>query len=327
MKFGKTQNKQFPAIVAIIQRAFRGGATLFLLPGVLLLMQQVCIAAEKDDDSPKLFRTGFMQNVFFNTDPRDAKAVLEVHSREISRLMGLPLTPKVVMFPEIDSMATALRKGELELAAIPSVEYLRIRKTIPLIPSFVGTNSNGQGITYVVITRKDSGIRSFSELKGKSLLIPAVAKYESSQIWLEVLLMKTGKGGRDTFFSQVKESLKISNAIMGVFFRQVDAAIVTRTGLNTSSELNPQLDAQLTILAESPNLSDAVVCLIPGTSEKFRNKIYNAMLQLNETKSGRQIYTIFQFNGITPFKAEYLEGLENLISEHKRLKTKSTTRK
>jgi ABC-type phosphate/phosphonate transport system substrate-binding protein len=114
---------------------------------------------------------------------------------------------------------------------------------------------------------------------------------------------------------------------MGVFFKQADAALVTRTGFNTSCELNPQLAAQLTILTESPNLGDAVVCLIPGTAEKFRTKIYNAMLQLNETKSGKQIYTIFQTNGITPFKEEYLEGLENLISEHKRLKAKSATRK
>ncbi|MEI6207541.1 MAG: PhnD/SsuA/transferrin family substrate-binding protein [Desulfuromonadales bacterium] len=318
--------RSFPTIAAAIS-LFRIGVSLCLLLAVIIWLQSVCPAADKGDEAPKSFRTGFMQNVFYNTDPRDAKAVLEVHSREISRIMGLPLTPKVVMFSEMDSMAKALRKGELELAAIPSVEYLRIRKTIPLIPSFVGTNSNGQGITYVVITRKDSGIRSFSDLKGKSILIPAVAKYESSQIWLEVLLMKTDKGGRETFFSQVKESPKISNAIMGVFFKQVDAAIVTRSGLNTSRELNPQLDVQLTVLAESPNLSDAVVCLIPGTSERFRNQIYNAMLQLNDTKSGRQIYTIFQTNGITPFKAEYLEGLENLISEHKHLRAKSIPRK
>lgn len=306
---------------------FRIGASFFLLLAVIIWLQSLCGAAEKDDDAPKLFRTGFMQNVFYNTDPRDAKAVLEVHSREISRIMGLPLTPKVVMFSEMDSMANALRKGELELAAIPSIEYLRIRKTIPLIPSFVGTSNKSPGITYVLITRKDSGIRSFSDLKGKSILIPAAAKHESSQIWLEVLLMKTDKGRRDTFFSQIKESPKISNAIMGVFFKQVDAAIVTRSGLNTSRELNPQLDAQLTILAESQSLSGAVVCLIPGTSETFRNKIYKAMLQLNDTKSGRQIYTIFQTDGIIPFKTEYLESLENLINEHKHLKARSIMRK
>lgn len=302
-------------------------AAFFLLLTLLLPLQPAGAAAEKDDGILNLFRTGLIQNAMINTDPRDAKAVMEVHSREISRLIGIALDVRVILFTEMDSMTAALRKGELELAAIPSVDYLRIRKTVPLIPSFVGINSSGPGNTFVLITRKDSGLRSFSDLKGKSIMIPLTAKYESSHLWLEVLLMKHTKSGLDTFFSNVKEVPKLNNAIMGVFFKQADAAIVTRASLSTSSEMNPQLAAQLTVLAESPNLSDAVVCLMPGTSEKLRIKIYNAMLQLNETKSGKQIYTIFQNNGIAPFKAEYLDGLENLISEHKRLKAKATTKK
>ncbi|MFZ4854945.1 MAG: phosphate/phosphite/phosphonate ABC transporter substrate-binding protein [Desulfuromonadaceae bacterium] len=310
-----------------MKKALTTYTALFLLLTLLLPLPPASAAAEKDDDTPQLFRTGFIQNAMMNTDPRDAKAVLEVHGREITRLMGMSLSVKVVLYPEIDSMTAALRRGDLELAAVPSIDYLRIRKTVPLIPSFVGNNSNGTGITYVIITRKDSGIRSFSDLKGKSIMTPTATKYESSQLWLEVLLMKAEKGGVDTFFKQVKESPKLSNAIMGAFFRQADAALVTRTSFTTSCELNPQLTAQLTVLAESPNLSDAVVCLMPGTSEKLRTRIYNAMLQLNETKSGKQIYTIFQTNGITPFKEEYLDGLENLVSEHKRLKAKSTAKK
>jgi len=139
--------------------------------------------------------------------------------------------------------------------------------------------------------------------------------------------MKAGRGWRDTFFSQVKETSKTSNAIMGVFFRQADCAIVTRGGLDTSRQLNPQMETQLMVLAESPILSDSVVCLVPGTSDKYRKNIYKAMLTLNESKSGKQLYTIFQTNGITPFKAEYLEGLEGLLREHKRLKVNTVMRK
>jgi phosphonate transport system substrate-binding protein len=304
----------------------RSGALCLLLV-VLLWALPVCVAAEQEDDMPKLFRSGFLQRVFTNTDLRDAKAVLDVHIREIARELKLNVSTNVVMFTSFKSMIDALRKGELELASIPSIEYLSIRETVPLIPSFVGTNSNGQGINYVVITRKDSGIHSFSDLRGKSMLLPPVAIYEPAHLWLEVLLMKAGKGGRDTFFSQVKELPKISKAIMGVFFRQADAAIVSRAALDTSRQLNPQLETQLTVLAESPNLSDFVVCMVPSTSERFRNNLSKALIRLNESKSGRQLYTIFQTNGITPFKPAHLEGLENLLREHKRLKAKMAVRK
>jgi ABC-type phosphate/phosphonate transport system substrate-binding protein len=307
--------------------ACRHVALALLLPALFLCGLPARAAAERDDDKLKEFRSGFLQSVFSNTDPRDAKAVLEVHSREISRELGLNITGKVVMFTTMASMADALRNGRLELASIPGIEYLRIRDTLPLIPSFVGTNSKGQGIRYVIITRKDSGIRSLADLKGKAMVLPLGTVHEPSHLWLDVLLLRAGHVGHDSFFREVRESPKASAAIMGVFFRQADAAIVTRTGLDTSRLLNPQLETQLTILAESPELNDFVVCMTPGTSEKFRSDIYRALLRLNESKSGRQLYTIFQTKGITPFKPAYLVELETLLREYNTLKAKAAKRR
>ena len=93
----RSQQQIKPVKSAAIRIAFRSGAALFLLLALLHWMQPVS-AAEKDDGSPQLFRTGFIQNAMMNTDPRDAKAVLEVHGREISRQIGSPLTVKVVLF-------------------------------------------------------------------------------------------------------------------------------------------------------------------------------------------------------------------------------------
>lgn len=299
---------------------------LLLLSVVTLCALPISVSAERDDGSPKLFRSGFLQSVFSNIDPRDAKAVMEVHGRKIVGELKMNITDKVVMFASSKSMIDAIRKGELELVSIPSVEYLRIRETVPLIPSFVGTNDNGTGNKYLVITRKDSGIHTFSDLRGKSILLPPVAIYEPGHIWLEVLLLKAGKGDRDTFFTRVKEIPKISKAILGVFFGQADAAIVTRSGFEISRQLNPQLETQLTVLAESSRLSDFVVCMNPTTSENFRNSLTKALFRLNESKSGKQLYVIFQTGGITPFKPAHLDGLESLLRERKRLAVKTTKR-
>jgi ABC-type phosphate/phosphonate transport system substrate-binding protein len=297
-----------------------------LLAGTLCPLPD-CVSAEQNVDGTRVFRAGFLQRGFSAVDPRDAKAALEVHAREISRLLELKTVAKVVMFADMASMANALRNNNLDLASIPTIEYLRIRESVSLIPSFVGIYKNGPGIRYVVITRKDNGIRSFPDLKGRSILLPPVATSEPCHLWLDVLLLKAGKGGRDTFFNQVRESAKISNSVMAVFLRQADAAIITRSGLDTNLDLNPQLGTQLIALAESPNLSDNVICMMPGTTEEFRNNLYKALLRLNESKSGQQVYTMLQSTGISPYKPEHIKELNDLLQEHKQLKAKNTKRK
>jgi ABC-type phosphate/phosphonate transport system substrate-binding protein len=294
---------------------------------VLLLLLSLRLEAAQAGSSPKTLRVGFLQRVFYESDLRDVKAAMEVHIRQISDSMGLENPSSVVMFADTSSMTSALRSGDLEMVTMPTIEFLRIRDRVPLIPFFVSANNNGQGSRYVIIAHANSSINSISDLKNRTILLPPIAKHDLGHLWLETLLMKAGKGGRAGFFRQVKESPKISHAIMGVFLRQADAAIVTRAGLDINRQLNPQLNSRLIVLAESRNLSDGITCLVPSTPEPFRINLTKTILRLNGTKSGQQLFTMFQSSGVMTFKPSQLEGLEELLREHEQLKSKSSKRK
>jgi ABC-type phosphate/phosphonate transport system substrate-binding protein len=241
--------------------------------------------------------------------------------------MGLKTVPRVILFPDMSSMTDAIRHGELDVISMPTIEYLRIRNSVPLIPYFVGAHNNGMGTKYLLITRRDRGIRTFSDLRGKTILLPQANKHEESHVWLDVLLMKEGKASRDAFFSKVKESSKASHSIMGVFLRQADGAIVTQAALDASKALNPQIDRQITTLDESRFLSDSVTCFPSTVSEPLQRAMVKAIMQLNESTTGRQLYTIFQTSGTLPFKPAYLEGLEELLREQAHLRKKNAKRK
>ena len=311
----------------IRERVGRVSARILLLLMILLCWAPGRIAAELTGSEQPVFRTGFLQSTFSNVDIRDAKAVLEVNSHEIARIMGLDTAHKVVIYPDAAAMSSAVRNGELELVALPSIEFMRIRKISSLVPAFVNSESNGLGVKYVLITRKESGIQSISDLKKKSLLMLPSVTYGPVHLWLEVLLLKTGKLRRDDFFSQVKESPKSSSAIMSVFFGQADAAIVTLKGFETSRQLNPQIGMKLAVIGESPHLVNEVICLTTTTPENFRNSLVSAMTRFGTSKTGQQLYAIFQTSGITPFKAAYLDELENLVNEQIRLKAKTALKK
>ena len=297
-------------------------STIFLLAAGIFGVVSVSAASSLSTDKPRLFRAGFLTEVFTITDPRDVKAVLELHCEEVARSMEVTTTSEVILFPSLESMIVALKNQQLEMVSMPSIDYLKVRETIPLIPSFVGIRSVGPGIDYVLITRNDSGIRSLADLKSKSLLLPQASRYEPAHVWLDVLIKRIGETDRDKYFGYVRELNKVSSAIMEVFFGQADAAIVTRHGLSLAQELNPQMQSQLLVLLESPNLSDSVVSLLPNMPDKFQNDAIQAMHELSDSKTGRQLFTIFRSRGIAPFIPEYLMPLEALLEEQRQLNVK-----
>jgi ABC-type phosphate/phosphonate transport system substrate-binding protein len=294
---------------------------------LLMTLQAPSCRGEQGGDIPKVLRSGFLSRVYADVEPRDAQAALELLTKELSRRMGLGTSPKVIMFPSARAMSDAVRRGELDLVTLPGIEYLRIRDTVSLIPSFVGAHNNGMGTRYVLISRSDGGIRSISDLKGKTLYVPSAVKHEAGHVWLDVLLMKEGKGNTDAFFGHMKETAKLTQGIMGVFFGKADAAVVTRAGLDASRLLNPQLERQLMVLAESRDLIDGITCFPAAIPEKTRRALSEAVAQLSNSTTGRQLFTIFHTSGAIPFRPVCLEGLEDLLRDQKRLKAKTAKRR
>ena len=293
--------------------------TLVLIMIIVSLGAPACVAIEHDGGMPKEFRTGFLQCTLKDIDIRDAQTVLELDAKETARYMELNIPVKVIIFENVADMINAVHIGKLEVFAMPAIQYLGIRDKGDVIPAFVNADNKGYGIKYLLITRKNSGMRSISDLRGKSLLVPPNCFYEPGHLWLDVLLMKEGKEGKGDFFSSVRIVPKTSTATVEVFFRQADAALITRSAFDVSVQLNPQLGKELAVLAESPNLLNEIVCMSSKSSESFRNRLANAMTHFNESKTGQQLFTIFKNEGITPFELSYLGELEKLLLERKAL--------
>lgn len=288
-----------------------------------------CLAAEEPHGLPKVLHAGFLARIYHDIDPRDAKAATELLARGISRNMGLTTDPRVTIYDTMDDLITAVRRGELELVSMPTIDYLRIRDSVPLIPAVVGAHNGGRGTSYLLVVRRRGAIKTFGDLKGKNILLMPATKHEASRLWLEMQVARHNSRTLQSFFTTIQESSRVSQSVMAVFFKKADVALVTRAGFETSCQLNPQIGKELAVVAESDYYSDGVTCFPVQVSPKVRSIISTAISNLNMSITGRQLYTIFQTTGTTPFRPEFMDGLEKLISDRNRLmpRTGATRRK
>jgi phosphonate transport system substrate-binding protein len=306
----------------------RGLPAVLILAAFLTLLfgYDLAVCAGQLDGPQAILRVGFSSRVFPDVDQRDAKVAMELWTRELARGMGLKNPPVTTIFRNSADLVDAVKNGNLTIVTLPATEYLQVRDRTPMIPIIVAAANAGNARQYVLIVRKDSGIRSVSDLRNKDILIPTATKFEASHIWLHVLLLRELHRNSPEFFRQVRECSAASQSIMGVFFKKVDAAIVSRGSLDASTVLNPQIGKQLLVLAESKPLHGDITCVPATVSEKLKRMIENAALHLHETASGKQIFTLFQIDRVIPFKPSYLSGLEELLRERNKLMVNKTKR-
>jgi phosphonate transport system substrate-binding protein len=293
---------------------------------IMLLWQVPCAFADQDHNSQKIFRLVISQTVLDDTDPRDVKIAMDLWARELSRPLDVKKY-KVHISKNLEEMRDIIRKGDLDLVTFSSLEYLKLQGEAKTVPILVGANNVGESREYLVLVRKNSGIKKVKELRGKTITLLSEKKNSMGNLWLDILLMREGVSGRDAFFRYVTESASYSRAIMAVFFDKVDAAVVTRGAYDTANALNPQLNRRLSIIEKSQTLAGNISCILPSTSKKFRGMIEDVGMHLHESPTGQQVLMLFKLDRIVPFQPSYLTGLEDLLLERDRLLEKKTKRK
>ena len=139
--------------------------------------------------------------------------------------------------------------------------------------------------------------------------------------------MRQGLPECEKFFATIKSVNRASQALLPVFFQQVDAAVVERHAFKTMVELNPQLNEQLTVLAYSSPLVHSIACLNRNADEQVKKAIIDTASKLGESTNGRQILILFQLDRVVPFKPSHFEALVALVKEHHDLKTRLANRR
>lgn len=304
---------------------FRHNAVRLALPVICALIAACALyrGAEAVQSNPFHVNIGFSSRAFVNVPPEDVKIAVRILAGKVARNTIGSADSKIYDSPA--DIEQDFRAKKLDTIALTPDEFIKLENRVLLDPIMVTATSKGHEVELLLMVRKDSGIRSFGDLRNRRL---AIAEKESQyanmySIWLETLIMRKGLSGDARFFSAVTETKKPSQALMQVFFRKADACIITGQLLDLSVELNPQIGRELTVIERLPKLAGGIIAMRRDLPEVYKQRIRQALLTLHEDQEGRQLFLLFQLKKLVPYRPEYMQATEALYAEHRTLRQRN----
>ncbi|MGA7991110.1 MAG: PhnD/SsuA/transferrin family substrate-binding protein [Thermoanaerobaculia bacterium] len=297
----------------------RGGARAFLAGALALFCSGPASAADRVSTKPVHLAVGYTAQIFTEVDTEEARGITRVWAEQILKRNFRDGTSENFILKDVETAEREFLEKRVDLAALISDEYVQLRDRVAIQPIFVTANERGPYHQIVLLVRRDSGFRTLADLRNKRL---ALSKDQSRTIhlmWLETLLMKEGFRRAEDFFATVKEVRKPSQAILPVFFQQTDACLTTRQSFDVVKELNPQIERDLVVVAQSPDVAGGVLVFRSDYDPQARESVTEVLGTLDEDPQGNQLLRLFRMRRLIPWRPEYVASVEALLKEHERL--------
>jgi phosphonate transport system substrate-binding protein len=159
-----------------------------------------------------------------------------------------------------------------------------------------------------IVVRKDSGIESLRDLKGKRIAFGGGRQAMISYIVPKYLLLQAGLKNND--YEEVFAN-NPPNAVLSTFYKQSDAAGAGNVVLNLGM-VKQNIDVNdLKYLVVSKELAHIPWAVKKDMDSALRNKIKSLLLDLRKSKRGRQILQNAQLTGfVEASDAEYDDDRE-----------------
>jgi ABC-type phosphate/phosphonate transport system substrate-binding protein len=252
-----------------------------------------------------------------NANPDDVLAAAKIWAATLGTSTGGWSQSDAKIYRDISSLVADTKNGYLDIIALSTEEYLSFEGSLRAEPVFTYVQSGQVELEYIIIAHQDSGFRTTADLRKKKVSIAKGGRNSMIPLWLDVLLFDSKLPSKESFFQEIKEVTKTSQAILPVFFKQIDAGVVTRVAFDATVALNPQIGKQVKIITASPKLVPMVTCfsafLNPGRKKLFIEQA----LKLHENPKGLQSFNVFKLERLVPWEPRYFDSMRDLMKKQK----------
>jgi phosphonate transport system substrate-binding protein len=231
--------------------------------------------------------------------PTDLLATGDEFGRALTKLTGIPV--RVTVASDYAAVIEALRNRTADLAFVHPGGYVlasrEAKATIVVRNLWHGKSS----FTSRIFVRKDSGIKSVEELRGRTIAFVDPAS-SSGYIYPMVLLIPKGLvKNRDpkTFFKEVVFSGAHDASMRALLNGHVDA--IASFDLAREQYLrDPAERERLIFVAETPEIPEAGIAARPGLDPAVFARIRAALLQIRAPEYADLLKRLYEIDGFAP---------------------------
>lgn len=249
----------------------------------------------------------------------DGKAAIDVWAQAIAGEVKLDLKTEVTVYPSSAAFMDALHEGQPQLAIMDFGEYQRVTAKTEMDAVFLYQINDRSAEPMILVVREDSGIQKVADLRDKSLLFHQSIRTTLGEPWLAVELNRNHLPSPSNLLARLDREAKAQRCLYRVFFKNEDACIVNEQSFLTAAELNPQLGAQLRIIARSAPLTSTVIAFPHYYISPLRNRFETALTEAHEGPKGQQTLTVFGIERIIRCPPGAMDASAELWKEYSNL--------
>lgn len=279
---------------------------IIILFVLLINIYSPLLAQESDAVPKKIYRFIYSQELFFNTKTEDAIALTKIFTEKIKKQKRIEDEVQIVICQNDDELIEAT-KSNFDFVLSTTVNLVKLIKNGNIKPVLVNQTQGSYGFVYYLVTRKDKNFNHLSDLHNCKINILARTDGQTPSLWLEKILRDNKLPVKNKFFGEIFFDYKPTNILLPVFFKKVDAAVITKESFDVMCELNPNIQKELKILAVSKTLLFGVLSFDKRSKDIEREQfIYDILTTMHNDADGRQFLSLFSLDKIIPYKEEYL---------------------
>jgi len=251
-------------------------------------------------------------------NPQQLARDIEPVALFLGRKLGMPVRTNVVL--DYASVVEAMQSNRTDLAFMGPLQYLLAHQQCQAIP-ILGEKYNGKPTyTAKIFVRRDSGIRTLADLRGKRM---AFVDPISSSGYLYPLSMFRAAGlipagqKAEGFFRRVYFAGGDEQAIRAVHNRFADAAGV---GEYSHVLLRPEERDQVIPIAHSEPIPSHCIVARRGLEASLISRLQEIFLSLERTPDRRYLKALYNVDGYVRVTPQTYAPVETLAREHGFLK-------